>query len=104
MHNLTFEQNPFSYDKTFSVHKLSSLGVNQYLSKDSYLRSYLPFHKKYSNETSGLKHESDNKMIETLLEERQIRKRNLKSSDSKINKINDKTSIFEGKNQVFESR
>lgn len=47
---LTYDDQAFINNKTYSIHLLANSGVKQLLEKDSYLRSYLPKVKKVFNE------------------------------------------------------
>ena len=50
---LMYDNTPYITNKAYSIHLLSNIGGNQLLSKDSYLRSYLPKVKKVYIEKSS---------------------------------------------------
>jgi hypothetical protein len=87
MQNFLYEKKAFNIDKTFTVHQLSSQGVNQLLSKDSYLRSYLPAHKKIFPEGTNKKEVQEMNYKQYKSEEKHIKNRNC---DSRVFGITDK--------------
>jgi hypothetical protein len=104
MQNFLYEKKAFNIDKTFTVHQLSSQGVDQFLSKDSYLRSYLPAHKKIFHEGTNKKEAQDINYKQYKSEEKHMKNRNFDSMVSRIPDKQERQSRFEDLTMLNQSK